>query len=108
MTPPPAARFPACENPPMITRGRAAFAFIFVTVLLDMLAFGIIAPVLPQLIVRVHAVPGVAGARRARRPVRPPPRRPPVEPRPRCRLRRHGPRADDPGPLHRPAHLGRH
>lgn len=54
MTPPPAARFPACENPPMITRGRAAFAFIFVTVLLDMLAFGIIAPVLPQLIVHLQ------------------------------------------------------
>ena len=54
MTPPAAARFPACENPPMITQGRAAFAFIFVTVLLDMLAFGIIAPVLPQLIVHLQ------------------------------------------------------
>ena len=32
-------------------RGRAAFAFIFVTVLLDMLALGIIIPVLPQLVV---------------------------------------------------------
>jgi DHA1 family tetracycline resistance protein-like MFS transporter len=30
--------------------GQAAFAFIFVTILLDMLAFGIIAPVLPLLI----------------------------------------------------------
>jgi MFS transporter, DHA1 family, tetracycline resistance protein len=32
--------------------GRAAFAFIFVTVLLDMLAFGIIVPVLPKLIIQ--------------------------------------------------------
>ena len=37
----------------MITRAHAAFAFIFVTVLLDMLAFGIIIPVFPQLIVRL-------------------------------------------------------
>jgi hypothetical protein len=32
------------------TPGRAAFAFIFVTVLLDMLALGIVLPVLPKLI----------------------------------------------------------
>jgi MFS transporter, DHA1 family, tetracycline resistance protein len=32
--------------------GRAAFAFIFITVLLDMLALGIIVPVLPKLIIR--------------------------------------------------------
>ena len=32
--------------------GRAAFAFIFVTVLLDMLALGVIIPVLPKLIIR--------------------------------------------------------
>src|SRR5262245_42295838 len=32
--------------------GRAAFAFIFVTVLLDMLALGIVVPVLPGLVVR--------------------------------------------------------
>src|SRR5271155_700744 len=32
--------------------GRAAFAFIFVTVLLDMLALGVIVPVLPKLIIR--------------------------------------------------------
>ena len=31
--------------------GRAAFAFIFITVLLDMLALGIIIPVLPGLVV---------------------------------------------------------
>jgi len=30
--------------------GRAAFAFIFVTVLLDMMALGIVIPVLPKLI----------------------------------------------------------
>src|SRR5713101_8551582 len=35
--------------------GRAAVAFIFVTVALDMLAFGIIAPVLPKLIIRFEA-----------------------------------------------------
>ena len=29
---------------------RAAFAFIFVTVLLDMLAIGIVVPVLPKLV----------------------------------------------------------
>jgi len=33
------------------THGRAAFAFIFVTVLLDMLALGITVPVLPKLII---------------------------------------------------------
>ena len=32
--------------------GRAAFAFIFVTVLLDMLALGVIVPVLPRLIIQ--------------------------------------------------------
>jgi DHA1 family tetracycline resistance protein-like MFS transporter len=35
--------------------GRAAFAFIFVTVLLDMLSFGLIIPVLPKLIVQFDA-----------------------------------------------------
>jgi DHA1 family tetracycline resistance protein-like MFS transporter len=34
----------------MITKHHAAIGFVFVTVLLDMLAFGIIAPVLPRLI----------------------------------------------------------
>jgi len=34
------------------SHGRAAFAFIYVTVLLDMLALGIVVPVLPKLIVR--------------------------------------------------------
>ena len=45
------------ETPPDVAgggprHGRAAFAFIFVTVLLDMLALGIIVPVLPKLIIR--------------------------------------------------------
>ena len=38
----------------MITRARAAFFFIFITVLLDMVAFGVIIPVLPQLIVTLE------------------------------------------------------
>ena len=40
----------SCDNR-RVTRGPAAFAFIFITVLLDMLAFGLMVPVLPQLIV---------------------------------------------------------
>jgi DHA1 family tetracycline resistance protein-like MFS transporter len=40
-------------SPPDPTRRRAAFAFIFVTVLLDILAFGIIIPVLPHLLERL-------------------------------------------------------
>jgi DHA1 family tetracycline resistance protein-like MFS transporter len=48
---------PTTEGPPIpavqaLSHGRAAFAFIFVTVLLDMLALGIIVPVLPKLIIR--------------------------------------------------------
>jgi MFS transporter, DHA1 family, tetracycline resistance protein len=53
---------PVSETPPVPvtpivqpggkTHGRAAFAFIFVTVALDMVALGIIIPVLPRLIVR--------------------------------------------------------
>ena len=38
----------------MITRARAAFIFIFITVLLDMVAFGVIIPVFPQLILRIQ------------------------------------------------------
>src|SRR5262249_50698496 len=34
----------------MVGKHRAALGFIFVTVMLDMLAFGIIAPILPRLI----------------------------------------------------------
>jgi DHA1 family tetracycline resistance protein-like MFS transporter len=37
---------------PKSSHGRAAFAFIFVTVLLDMLALGIIVPVLPKLVIQ--------------------------------------------------------
>jgi DHA1 family tetracycline resistance protein-like MFS transporter len=40
------------QGTPGAKHGRAAFAFIFVTVLLDMLALGIIVPVLPKLIIR--------------------------------------------------------
>ncbi len=53
---------PISEAPPVLVtpsaqpgstgHGRAAFAFIFVTVALDMVALGIIIPVLPRLIVR--------------------------------------------------------
>jgi DHA1 family tetracycline resistance protein-like MFS transporter len=42
----------APEVGPGAKHGRAAFAFIFVTVLLDMLALGVIVPVLPKLIIR--------------------------------------------------------
>jgi MFS transporter, DHA1 family, tetracycline resistance protein len=38
---------------PTTSRNKAAFAFIFVTVMLDMLAFGIIIPVLPHLVVQL-------------------------------------------------------
>ncbi|MEJ0077319.1 MAG: TCR/Tet family MFS transporter [Alphaproteobacteria bacterium] len=48
--------------PPAAQPGRAAFAFIFVTVLLDMLALGIIIPVLPGLIVGFMAGDTAAGA----------------------------------------------
>jgi DHA1 family tetracycline resistance protein-like MFS transporter len=44
--------------------GRAAFAFIFVTVLLDMLALGVIVPVLPKLIIQFeHGEIGKAATR---------------------------------------------
>jgi MFS transporter, DHA1 family, tetracycline resistance protein len=39
------------ESAPRPKHGRAAFAFIFVTVLLDMVALGVIVPVLPKLII---------------------------------------------------------
>ncbi|MBI3493410.1 MAG: hypothetical protein HY047_16760 [Acidobacteria bacterium] len=41
---------------------RAAFAFIFITVLLDMLALGVIIPVLPQLIVSFRGGDTASGA----------------------------------------------
>ena len=37
-----------------MTRSRAAFIFIFITVLLDMVCFGVIIPVFPQLILRLQ------------------------------------------------------
>ena len=40
--------------PRVITRSRAAFIFIFITVLLDMISFGIIIPVFPQLILKLQ------------------------------------------------------
>jgi MFS transporter, DHA1 family, tetracycline resistance protein len=42
---------------------RAAFAFVFVTVLLDMLAIGIIIPVLPKLVVDFVGGDAAEGAR---------------------------------------------
>jgi DHA1 family tetracycline resistance protein-like MFS transporter len=44
------AQFPSPGEPPTTGGSRAAVIFIVVTVLLDFLAFGIIAPVLPDLI----------------------------------------------------------
>ena len=41
----------------------AAFAFVFVTVMLDMLAIGIIVPVLPKLVVEFSGGDAVEGAR---------------------------------------------
>jgi MFS transporter, DHA1 family, tetracycline resistance protein len=41
----------------------AAFAFVFVTVMLDMLAIGVIVPVLPKLVVEFSGGDAVAGAR---------------------------------------------
>jgi len=48
---PPAVTTAAAE---LRAHGRAAFAFIFITVALDMLAFGIIAPVLPTLVLQME------------------------------------------------------
>ncbi len=50
----------------MLHHGRAAFVFVFITVLLDMLALGISVPVLPKLIILETAV-----ASRNRHPVCP-------------------------------------
>lgn len=41
---------PTSADTPAVTPGRAAFIFIFVTVMLDMVALGIVVPVLPKLI----------------------------------------------------------
>jgi MFS transporter, DHA1 family, tetracycline resistance protein len=45
-----------------VRAGRAAFAFIFVTVVIDMLALGIIIPVLPRLIVEFRGGDTASGA----------------------------------------------
>lgn len=45
------------------THGRAAFAFIFITVLLDMLALGIIVPVLPELVIHFEGGNAASAAR---------------------------------------------
>src|SRR6266566_10145597 len=38
----------------MLNRQKAAFVFIFITVLLDMVSFGVIIPVFPQLILKLQ------------------------------------------------------
>src|SRR5438034_480341 len=53
-----------------MTRSRAAFIFIFITVLLDMVSFGVIIPVFPQLILRLHRRPGHRRSARSDRPPR--------------------------------------
>jgi MFS transporter, DHA1 family, tetracycline resistance protein len=58
-TPIPAASSAPPAHPPR----RAAFAFVFVTVLLDMLAIGIIVPVLPKLVVDFVGGDAAEGAR---------------------------------------------
>src|SRR5579862_6020491 len=45
-----------------LTHGRAAFVFIFVTVLLDMLALGVIVPVLPALVLQFRSGDTASGA----------------------------------------------
>jgi hypothetical protein len=51
--PTPEAVAPAAPTDPP-RPGRAAFAFIFVTVALDMLALGVMIPVLPKLVVQLE------------------------------------------------------
>jgi DHA1 family tetracycline resistance protein-like MFS transporter len=47
-----AGPMPAAQpTPPAQTRRTAAFIFVFITVMLDMLALGMIIPVLPRLVV---------------------------------------------------------
>src|ERR1700676_4533616 len=53
---------PGSESPARASRfGQAAFIFIFITILLDFLALGIIAPVLPNLIIQFKGG-NIAGA----------------------------------------------
>src|ERR1700752_813169 len=53
---------PAQTAPPVAGRRTAAFIFIFITVLLDMLALGMIVPVLPKLVVDFLGGDTVRGA----------------------------------------------
>ena len=108
---------------------RAAFGFIFVTVLLDMMALGIVIPVLPKLVesfldndtaaaarwfglfgtvVGADAVPLLAAARRAVGPVRAKARGAAVELRPRIRLRADGACAVARLAVSRPRDFGHH
>jgi MFS transporter, DHA1 family, tetracycline resistance protein len=48
---------------PAAQPGRAAFIFIFITVALDMLALGVIIPVLPKLVVQLSGGDAASGAR---------------------------------------------
>ena len=57
---PPAAQEPDASGP---KPGRAAFIFIFITVALDMLALGVIVPVLPKLVVQLSGGGAADGAR---------------------------------------------
>src|SRR4051812_31084834 len=47
---------------PSVPPSRAAFVFVFITVLLDMLALGMIVPVLPRLVVDFAGGDSAAGA----------------------------------------------
>lgn len=49
-------------SPPGRPAGKAALAFIFITVLLDMMALGMVAPVLPQLVTQFLSGGAAAGA----------------------------------------------
>jgi DHA1 family tetracycline resistance protein-like MFS transporter len=59
------AQPPAAPEPevPGAKPGRAAFIFIFITVALDMLALGVIVPVLPKLVVELSGGDAADGAR---------------------------------------------
>ncbi len=114
------------EASPIAPARTAAFIFVFITVLLDMLALGIIIPVLPKPRGRFRrrrcgarrrlsrpvrhrlgadAVRVLAGARRAVRSLRPPARHPAVEFRAWPRLHPDGAGADAVVAVRRPHHL---
>ena len=54
---------PTAKPSPIRVPRRAAFAFVFVTVVLDMLAIGIIIPVLPKLVIDFLGGDAVEAAR---------------------------------------------